>query len=245
MNRNITQAIILAAGRGKRLGKIGNNYPKTLIEIQGITLLERITNGLSRLNFSLVRIITGFKADLIDSKINNLNHSQLFQIKTIRNPYFLEYGSFYSLLLGLRELDSDGVLVFDSDIIFDEKLFEEIARYVNFNNSALFTTNVTTNKDKVIVGKNSNLISKLGKIEKIQLDPKETISEYIGILFLNREAINVLCKIESKYFKLEYEDVINLLLAKIPFVEINLGNLHWNEIDTLEDLNLVHSIWSG
>lgn len=243
MNKNITQAIILAAGRGKRLGEIGNNSPKTLIEIQGITLLERIINGLIGLNFPLVRIITGFKADLIDSKINYLNHSRSFQIKTIRNTYFSEYGSFYSLLLGLRELDSDGVWVFDSDIIFDEKLFEEIARYVDLNYSALCTTNVTTNKDKVIVGKNSNLISKLGKIGKIQLNPNESLSEYIGILFLNREAIKVLCKIESKYFVLEYEDVINLLLAKIPFVEINLGNLNWNEIDTLEDLNHVLSKW--
>ncbi len=50
------KAMIFAAGRGTRLGKIGEQTPKALLELNGLTLLERSLNVISQLGITDVVI---------------------------------------------------------------------------------------------------------------------------------------------------------------------------------------------
>ena len=47
------QAIILAAGMGKRLGALTRNNTKCMIQVNGVTLIERMMRQLDRLSPSL------------------------------------------------------------------------------------------------------------------------------------------------------------------------------------------------
>ena len=122
-------AIILAAGQGKRLGSPFGQKPKTLIEINSKTLLERIIFGLSRIDANSIGIVTGFEAHQFKNVIEKFSINISSRIKIIENEEYENLGSFYSLFLALQHFSTQGVWIFDSDIIFDEKLFSTILAY--------------------------------------------------------------------------------------------------------------------
>lgn len=57
------QAIILAAGMGKRLGDLTKNNTKCMVEVNGVTLIERMLSQLSLLELSRVIIVVGYERE--------------------------------------------------------------------------------------------------------------------------------------------------------------------------------------
>ena len=55
------QAVILAAGMGKRLGELTKNNTKCMIKVNGITLIERVLTQLSSLPLTRIIIVIGYK----------------------------------------------------------------------------------------------------------------------------------------------------------------------------------------
>jgi choline kinase len=62
----MTRAVILAAGRGSRMGKFGDDRPKCLIELEGKPLLERQIAALRRGGVDEIGVVRGYRADMID-----------------------------------------------------------------------------------------------------------------------------------------------------------------------------------
>ena len=56
------QAIILAAGMGKRLGKYTQDNTKCMVKVGGVTLIERLLHQLDRLDLDRVVMVVGYKA---------------------------------------------------------------------------------------------------------------------------------------------------------------------------------------
>ena len=55
------QAIILAAGMGKRLGELTQGNTKCMVEVNGVKLIDRVLNQLSAFNLTRVVIVVGYK----------------------------------------------------------------------------------------------------------------------------------------------------------------------------------------
>ena len=93
-------AIILAAGIGSRLGKI----PKSLIKINGLTLIERLINSLNQCGVNNIRVVTGYYALEVEKKSIEL------QAQTVFNPEYENGNHQDSLKIGLEsfpELKND------------------------------------------------------------------------------------------------------------------------------------------
>ena len=73
----ITRAVILAAGRGTRLGAITANYPKALLDVAGRPVVVRILDGLAAAGIDDVCIVTGHFASLVESELGNGGESGL------------------------------------------------------------------------------------------------------------------------------------------------------------------------
>ena len=54
------QAIILAAGMGRRLGELTKNNTKCMVEVNGVPLIDRLLGQLSELDLSRVVIVVGY-----------------------------------------------------------------------------------------------------------------------------------------------------------------------------------------
>ena len=60
------KSIILAAGEGKRLRPLTSSLPKAMIDICGITLLQRQINTMKDCGIEDIIVITGYKSELIN-----------------------------------------------------------------------------------------------------------------------------------------------------------------------------------
>ena len=87
------QAVILAAGMGKRLGELTKNNTKCMIKVNGITLIERVLTQLSSLPLTRIIIVIGYKGEELRAFLGNTyNESDLiFEDSLFRlildNPY--------------------------------------------------------------------------------------------------------------------------------------------------------------
>ena len=66
-----TKAVLLAAGRGTRLGAITANYPKPLLDVGGMPIIARLLSGLARAGIEEVTIVTGHHAELLEAEAGN------------------------------------------------------------------------------------------------------------------------------------------------------------------------------
>ena len=91
------QAIILAAGMGKRLGELTRNNTKCMVKVNGTSLIDRILTQLSLLDLSKVIIVIGYKGDLLRNYIGHKYKG--LKIEYIENPVYDKTNNIYSLSL--------------------------------------------------------------------------------------------------------------------------------------------------
>lgn len=65
-DRSIDKAVILAAGRGTRMGEITQELPKPMLPIHGKPMLEHILDHLQTAGVSQVFIVVGYRHDVIE-----------------------------------------------------------------------------------------------------------------------------------------------------------------------------------
>ena len=115
------QAIILAAGMGKRLGKHTQENTKCMVEVNGERLIDRVIKQLARLNLTRLVIVVGYKADNLINYIGN-RYDGMIRIEYIKNPIYDKTNNIYSLALAKDILCKDDTILLESDIIFEDNV---------------------------------------------------------------------------------------------------------------------------
>ena len=115
--------LILAAGRGRRLGPAAPDIPKILLSFGGRTLLERHLDCLSGAGAGPVSLVVGYRAELIEAELDRLGRRE--QVSLIRNPDWRD-GSAVSLNRGRAVLEGGPVLLMDADVLYDGRLIDRL-----------------------------------------------------------------------------------------------------------------------
>ena len=89
------QAIILAAGMGKRLKGLTENNTKCMVEVNGVTLAERMLSQLDRKHLSRIVIVTGYEGQKLVDYISGLNIST--PVVYVANTVYDRTNNIYSL----------------------------------------------------------------------------------------------------------------------------------------------------
>lgn len=141
---SIEQALILAAGRGVRMGPRGHTIPKGFIEVGGEFLVTRSLSLLARAGIRQVTIVTGHLAD----RYASLPPVSGLGVTTLHNPLFAEKGSFESLRVGLGAMQGPFLLL-ESDIIYEPRALETVL--ASAHDSVILTSGPTGAGDEVYV----------------------------------------------------------------------------------------------
>ena len=118
------QAVILAAGMGKRLKELTNDNTKCMIKVNGITLIERMLRQLEKRHLSRIIIVVGYKGQKLINFIDELCIQT--PIIYIENPNYDKTNNIYSLALAKEFLCQDDTLLFESDLIFEDSVIDEL-----------------------------------------------------------------------------------------------------------------------
>ena len=116
------QAVILAAGMGKRLGEYTKDNTKCMVKVNGVTLIDRLLGQLSGLDLKRVIIVVGYQGDKLIEHIGD-RYSDTINIEYVRNPIYDKTNNIYSLALTKDKLQEDDTLLIESDLIFDDRMF--------------------------------------------------------------------------------------------------------------------------
>lgn len=123
------QAIILAAGMGKRLGRYTKDATKCMVEVNGKALIEYAIEALVKAKVSRTVLVVGYKADVlknfIASKFNEKNLGGM-KIEYIENKVYDTTNNIYSFYLARNELLKDDTILLESDLIFKKKILHDL-----------------------------------------------------------------------------------------------------------------------
>ena len=116
------QAIILAAGMGKRLKDLTQDNTKCMVKVNGVTLIERMLRQLEKYSLSRIVLVVGYKGELLKEYVSTLG------IKTpivyVNNDIYDKTNNIYSLALAKDYLCAEDTLLFESDLIFEDSVID-------------------------------------------------------------------------------------------------------------------------
>ena len=239
-------AIILAAGQGKRLGKLTSDIPKCLLAIEDKTLLDFSLEALKESSVSDITFVIGHaKEKLIEHVIENWSDD--FTFKFVYNEKYADYNNIYSAYL-VRNSWTDETILLNSDIIFDKEIL--LGLKTEAENSCLIIDNTKTLVEEDMKVK-VNSTKKITAINK-GLNIKDSLGEYIGIFYLKGdERVKFLesleLNVEGVYGRkplldLYYEDALDQILDHVSVYPLSTNGKKWTEVDTSEDYELAKKI---
>lgn len=118
------QALILAAGMGKRLKDLTKENTKCMIEVNGETLIERMLRQLDALSLQRIVIVIGYEGEKLKAFCETLSvHTPLVFVE---NTAYETTNNIFSLYLAKEYLCEDDTLLLESDLIFEDGVLEDL-----------------------------------------------------------------------------------------------------------------------
>lgn len=231
------KALILASGKGSRLKPLTDNIPKSLVEVNGKTLIERIIDSLVNEKINKIVITTGFLAekmeDFVKEKYPKINFDFILNSKYETTNYI------YSMWLARDFLKDDDIVYFHGDLFFDSKLIKRIIAFPN--SSCLVNKNIVSDKDFNARIEN-NLVREIGV--RIQ---GEYVRFCLPIYKLLKSDFGRWMKKIDMYINMGKDNcyaefALNELLSEIKLFPVFFNNEIGMEIDDFEDLKLAEEV---
>lgn len=122
------QAVILTAGRGRRMEPLSRSCHKALLEIGGMTILGRAIDSLMTAGINQITIVTGYRADDITRFVTE--HYPTLPVRYVLNDRYETTNNIVSLAMALESLeDTDDVLLIECDLLFEPRLIKELVEH--------------------------------------------------------------------------------------------------------------------
>ena len=123
------QALMLAAGMGKRLGRFTKNSTKCMVPVNGKTLIEYAIESLIQCGIKKFVMVVGYKSEILINFIKEKFPEERLngmKIEFIENPIYDKTNNIYSLYLAKNCLAEDDTLLLESDLIFKKEILSSL-----------------------------------------------------------------------------------------------------------------------
>ena len=235
------KAFILAAGRGRRLWPHTADCPKCLLDVGGMTLLERQLFQLKDAGIKEIIVVGGFRMDSLTSTVKKTG---LTDVHLVYNPFFAQSDNLISLWLARSYMSGPQVLL-NGDIIFNP---DALKKLISLESQCTLLTQKKSSyeaDDMKIVVKN-NLVRNIGK--DISCSDANAVS--LGLLSFKETAV---CVLRAALEEIVYSE--KSLTSHFPAViqyMIDAGHrvftqevpaFNCTDVDTIVDLELIRDQW--
>ena len=248
--RNIKmQAVIPAAGMGRRLGSLTENVAKCMIKVNGVTLIERMAAQLDSLGLSRIVVIVGHQSGTLKDFLDNLG------IKTpivyVENMDYDKTNNIYSLYLAREYLKQENTLLIESDLIFEDSVLRcviddplpslaLVAKFENWMDGSVVTID-EGGKIKDFLRKDDfrfeDIKSYYKTVNIYKFSREFSDKHYVPFLEAYCHALG-----HNEYYKQVLKVITKLDKSEIKAKVLTRGN--WYEIDDLQDLDIAESIFT-
>lgn len=236
------EAILLAAGKGSRLGKYTKDNTKCMLEINGETLLEKTINSLTYSGINKLIIVLGYKGENVKKYIMEKGLDKSIKIEYVHNFDYNNSNNIYSLYLAKALVDDD-VILLESDLIYDKNIIKGLVNSEDKNSAVVAKYSDWMDGTVVEFDYNKNITSFIGK-QDFNYSDKDDYYKTVNIY-----------KFDKKFFQEYYMPFLKLYMdiyGKNDYYETVLkittvfrdnalkayvlNDELWYEIDNEEDL---------
>ena len=243
------QGLILAAGMGKRLKDLTHDNTKCMIQVNGVTLIERALRQLDKQGLSRVIIVVGYEGKKLMDYIATLD------IKTpicyVNNPIYDKTNNIYSLALAKEYLLGEDTLLLESDVIFEDDvlttLIEDpretlalVDKYESWMDGTCIRVDDDDNIVEFISGKKFDFNHTAGCYKTVNIykfSKQFSETRYVPFLDAYTKALG-----DNEY----YEQVLRVI-TMLDNPEIKAKKLQgqlWYEIDDIQDLDIASTMFA-
>lgn len=244
------QAIILAAGMGRRLGEWTKDNTKCMLPVNGIRLIDRVLGQLSKFDLNRVIIVVGYKGQNVIDYVGNC-YDDKFKVEFHDNPIYDKTNNIYSLALVKDKMMEDDTLLIESDLIFSDGIFDLIINDPNPNIALVAKYESWMDGTMVHIDSNNNILNFVPKeafnyndidqyyktVNIYKFSKQFSCERYIPFLEAYVKALG-----NNEY----YEQVLRIitLLNKDELKAKPIGDLPWYEIDDAQDKDISETIFA-
>ena len=244
------QAIILAAGMGRRLGELTKNNTKCMVEVNGVTLIDRMLIQLSKLSLNRVVVVVGYEGKKLIDYIGTRYDAQM-NIEYVENPIYDKTNNIYSLALAKEYLKGDDTLLIESDLIVDDGLYNLILNdpYPNLALVAKYQT--WMDGTMVKIDDENNIVNFIPKkafdygdvdsyyktVNIYKFSKDFSTKKYIPFLDAYTKALG-----NNEY----YEQVLRVItfLDHSDLKALPISDERWYEIDDIQDRDIAEALFA-
>ena len=244
------QAVILAAGMGKRLGDLTQNNTKCMVRVDGIMLIDRVLKQLSSLTLNKVILVIGYKGTQLKEHIGDVFNGM--PIEYVENPIYDKTNNIYSLSLVKDELRRDDTLLLESDLIFDDTLLHLLMDSAYPNAALVDKYETWMDGTMVRLDEEHNIVNFIPKKDFSYEDVcsyYKTVNVYkFSKDFLSTQYVPFLEAYTKALGNNEYyEQVLRVitLLDNCDLKAIPLSGQKWYEIDDIQDLDIAEVLFAA
>ena len=245
------QAIILAAGMGRRLGEYTRDNTKCMLPVNGERLIDRVLGQLSQLGLSRVVIVVGYKGQNLIDYIGH-RYDDCLKIEYVNNPVYDKTNNIYSLSLAKEKLQEDDTLLIESDLIFDDSLFRMILDNPYPNLALVDKYETWMDGTMVRIDEDNNIVNFIPK-KAFKYKDVDSYYKTVNIYKFSREfSQNKYVPFLEAYSKAlgnneYYEQVLRVITlidnAELKALPITNG-AKWYEIDDVQDLDIAETLFA-
>ena len=244
------QAIILAAGMGRRLGDYTKENTKCMIPVNGVRLIDRVLTYLLHLDINRVVIVVGYQRQNLINHVGNIYHNKL-KIEYIENPVYDKTNNIYSLYLAKDVLAADDTILLESDLIYEECILKMLVDAPDSNLALVAKYESWMDGTVVKIDEGNNIVNFIPK-KAFNYDEVDQYYKTVNIYKFSREFsrnkyipfLEAYCKAlgNNEY----YEQVLRVitLLDNSDLKALPIGEKKWYEIDDIQDLDIAETIFS-
>lgn len=243
------QAIILAAGMGKRLGEYTHDNTKCMLEVNGARLIDRALAALKEVAVSRIVLVIGYKGQNVKDYVGS--NYQGVPVEYVENPIFDKTNNIYSLYLAKDYLLAEDSLLLESDIIFEASVIKKLVDN-SYPNLAL-VDKFESWMDGTVVR-----IDDEGRIIRL-IDKTRFSFEDIGDYYKTVNIYKFSKEFSARYYvpfliaystalgdNEYYEQVLRIILhlQNTPLKALPLSGERWYEIDDIQDLDIASGMFA-
>lgn len=245
MNASNT-AVILAAGRGTRLGARTADQPKPMTEVNGVSIIGNLLSSLQGAGVEKVVLVTGYLSAVLEDHVCTAEGAP--QVDIVENADFAATNNIYSLWCA-REYLREGFMLFEADVFCEPSLVSAMVD--------------SRQEDLIVVDRfrepMTGTVVELGEGDTVQAmhlkrdqEGLDLPSYYKTVNFYRFGADYVAAclvpglraHVESGDVNSYYELVVKESIADgHPFHGLTTGDIRWWEIDTVDDLRIAEELF--
>lgn len=245
------QAIILAAGMGRRLGEYTKDNTKCMLPVNGERLIDRTLKILCHQGIKKVVIVIGYKGENLKSYIGDRYSSQL-DIEYINNPIYDKTNNIYSLSLAEEKMVEDDTILFESDLIYEEDIVKQLIDNPWPNLALVAKWEYWMDGTVVKIDNENNILDFVSK-DMFNFQNVDDYYKTINIYKFSKEFakekylpfLHAYCKAwgNNEY----YEQVLKVLtfLSRTDLKALPIRDEKWYEIDDVQDLDIAETIFAN